>query len=77
MWLLVCLLVCYAVFSAFWRGFWCEDGHFLYAFLFAICLIVTYKNTFNRVIFTMLCGRTGIYDMVRSSRNIPSGEKEK
>lgn len=75
-WLYI-LLVCYAVFSAFWRGFWCESGHFLYAILFAICVIVTYKNTFNRVIFTMLCGRTSIYDMVRNSKSIPSGEKEK
>lgn len=61
--------------GAFWRGFYVRDTHFLSAFLFAISVIATYKNTFNKFIFTALCGRKGVWDVLVKMRKSSTEKK--
>ena len=73
--LLYIMLVCYAVFSAFWYGLKGGTTHFWYAVVFSVCVMVTYKKTFNRVIFTLLCGRTGVYEILCNLKNISTEKR--
>lgn len=69
------VLICAAAAGAFWRGFYTHDTHFLYAFLFAAAGIAVYKNTFNKFIFTALCGRTGVWETLAQMRKSPTKKK--
>lgn len=68
-------LICCAAAGAFWRGFSVRDTHFLYAFLFALAGIAVYKNTFNKFIFTALCGRAGVWEALAKTRKSPTEKK--
>ena len=68
-------LILYAAVSSLWRGFYAEQMHFLYALVFAICVTVVYKNTLNAFIFTALCGRSGVYGLLRAKATSPTEKK--
>ena len=68
-------LILYAAISSLWRGFYAEQMHFLYALVFAICVTVVYKNTLNGFIFTALCGRSGVYGLLRAKAKSPTEKK--
>ena len=68
-------LILYAAVSSLWRGFYAEQMHFLYALVFAICVTVVYKNTLNGFIFTALCGRSGVYGLLRVKKESPTEKK--
>lgn len=68
-------LVLYAGISACAYGSKAQKMHFLHAILFVFCVILIYKRTFNKFIFTALCGRTGVYECWCKLRKTPSGEK--
>lgn len=68
-------LICVAAAGALWRGFYTPDTHFLYAFLFAAAGIAAYKNTFNKFIFTALCGREGVWEAFAKTRKSPTEKK--
>lgn len=68
-------LICGAAAGALWRGFQVSEPHFLYAFLFAFAGIAAYKNTFNKFIFTALCGREGVWEAFIKTRKSPTEKK--
>ena len=68
-------LILYAAISSLWRGFYAQQTNFLYALVFAICVTVVYKNTLNGFIFTALCGRSGVYALLRTKRKSPTEKK--
>lgn len=68
-------LICGAAAGALWRGFYAPETHFLYAFLFAVAGIAAYKNTFNKFIFTALCGREGVWEAFAKTRKSPTEKK--
>lgn len=69
------LLILGAAAGALWRGFYVRETHFLYAFLFACAGIAMYKNTFNKFIFTALCGREGVWEAFAKTRKSPTKKK--
>lgn len=69
------LLIFGAAAGALWRGFQVRETHFLYAFLFAVAGIAAYKNTFNKFIFTALCGRKGVWEAFIKTRKSPTEKK--
>lgn len=69
------VLILYASLSSFWHGFYVRETHLWYAILFALAVTLAYKNTLNAFIFTALCGRTEVYGMLRSRREIPTEKK--
>ena len=69
------VLILYEAVSSFWRGFYAEQIHFLYAVLFAIIVTLVYKNTLNNFIFTALCGRTEIYELLRAKQKSQTVKK--
>lgn len=69
------LLILGAACGALWRGFYARETHFLYAFLFACAGIAAYKNTFNKFIFTSLCGREGVWEVLMKTRKSPTEKK--
>lgn len=68
-------LILYAAASSVWRGFYAQQTHFLYALAFAICVTAVYKNTLNAFIFTALCGRSGVYTLLREKQKSPTEKK--
>lgn len=69
------VLICGAAIGALWRGFYASGSHFLYAVLFAVAVRVAYKNTFNKFIFTALCGRVGVWEVYAKMRKSPTKKK--
>lgn len=69
------VLILGAAACAFWRGFYARETHFLYAFLFALAGITAYKNTFNKFIFTALCGREGVWEVLVKMRKSSTEKK--
>lgn len=69
------LLIFTAAAGALWRGFYARETHFLYALLFACAGIGAYKNTFNKFIFTALCGREGAWEAFAKTRKSPTKKK--
>ncbi|MBR4592445.1 MAG: hypothetical protein IKO35_04470 [Elusimicrobiaceae bacterium] len=59
------LLIFYAVISAVWYGFYATQMYVLQAIVCAICVGLIYKRTQNKFIFTALCGRSGIYELMQ------------
>ena len=70
------LLIAYAVLSAIWFGFAAQKMYFLHAIIFAFAIILVYKRTQNKFIFTALCGREGIYELMQKI-NKSTTEKNK
>lgn len=68
-------LICYAALTSFWSGFSVRQTHFWYALLFAVAVSLAYRNTLNAFIFTALCGRTGVYAILRAGRKSPTETK--
>lgn len=66
------LLISYAVCSAVWHGFYAQQTHVWYAFLFALAVSLGYRNTLNAFVFTALCGRTGVYSILRQKKQSPT-----
>ena len=69
------VLILYAAASSLWRGFYAEDTHFLFALVFAVCVTLVYKNTLNAFVFTALCGRSGVYGLMRGNKKSPTEKK--
>ena len=69
------LLILYASLSSFWVGFYVRQTYLWYAILFAVAVTLAYKNTLNAFIFTALCGRSGVYVLLRGKKNSPTEEK--
>ncbi|WP_428053422.1 hypothetical protein [Candidatus Avelusimicrobium stercoris] len=71
------LLIAYAVCSAVWHGFYAQHTHAWYAILAATAISLAYRNTLNAFVFTALCGRTGVYSILRQKKQSPTGKIEK
>lgn len=65
-------LIAYAVCAAVWHGFYAPQTHAWYAVLFAVAVSLAYRNTLNAFIFTALCGRTGIYSILKNKKQSSS-----
>ena len=70
-------LIFYAVISAFWYGFYTQEMYILRACLFAAVVILVQKNTKSKFIFTALCGRAGMWELVQKIYKSPTEEQEK
>lgn len=70
-------LIFYAVISAFWCGLQTNELYFLRACLFAVAIILVQKNTQHKFIFTALCGREGVYEILQKMRKSPTGKMGK
>lgn len=64
-------LILYAVISAFWYGLQAQEIWFLRAVLSAVAVILVYKNTKSKIIFTALCGRSGVFELMQKMRKSP------
>lgn len=69
------LLIIGAAVGALWRGFYADGNYFLQAVLFSVCVRLMYKNTFNKFIFTALCGRAGVWELLAKMRKTPTEKK--
>lgn len=69
------LLILYAAVSSLIRGFNAQQIHFWQAVLFAVAVTLSYKKTLNAFIFTALCGRTGVYPLLRMKKETPTEKK--
>lgn len=70
-WLSV-LVIVYALADAVYDSFVLPGGRILTAVLAAFMIVAVYKNTFNNFIFTSLCGRAGIYPLLRRAKKSPT-----
>lgn len=68
-------LIFYACMSAFWGGLHAREMYFLRACLVAVAIILVQKNTKNKFIFTALCGREGMWELMRKMRKSPTEKK--
>ena len=71
------LLILYALASAAWSGFYAQEMHVLQALVFIFAVILVYKRTQNKFIFTALCGRSGIYELMMKMRKSQKRKIEK
>lgn len=74
-WLYI-VLIFYAIISAFWCGLYAEKMNLFSAVVFAFAIILLQKNTKNKFIFTALCGREGVWELMQQMRKSPT-EKRK
>ncbi len=51
------------------------NGYVLYAILFIVCVRLIKKQTFNSFIFTALCGRKGIFNILQKIRKTSTENK--
>ncbi len=58
-------LIFYAAISAFWQGLHANAWHVWSALLYAVAIISVYKKTKSKIIFTFLCGRSGVYEWLQ------------
>lgn len=65
-------LIFYAVIGAFWRGLNVQEIYFLRACLFAVAVILVQKNTKNKFIFTALCAREGVWELLYKMHHSPT-----
>lgn len=68
-------LILYALCSVVWKSFLTQEMHILVAFVGALCIMLVYKRTQNKIIFTALCGRSQVYELVQKMRKSPSENK--
>lgn len=69
------ILICGAAVGALWRGFYAGGTYFWQALLFALAVRLAYKNTFNKFIFTALCGRAGVWELLAKTQKTPTEKK--
>lgn len=69
------LLILYAAVESFVRGFFSTQFYFWPAVLCAVVVTLAQKNTFNAFIFTALCGRAGVYSILRKGKQTPTEKK--
>lgn len=69
------LLILYAAVESFVRGFFSAQFYFWPAVLCAVAVTLAQKNTFNAFIFTALCGRAGVYSILRKGKQTPTEKK--
>jgi len=69
------VLIFYASISAFWLGLHAREMYFLRACLCAAAIILVQKNTKNKFIFTALCGREGVWELMQKMRQSPTEKK--
>lgn len=69
------VLIFYACISAFWYGLQAHEMYFLRACLVAVAIILVQKNTKNKFIFTALCGREGMWELMQKMRKSPTRKK--
>ncbi len=70
-------LIFYAIISAFWCGLHAQKIYFLQACFFAIAIMLVQKNTQHKFIFTALCGREGMWELMQRMRKSPTRNEEK
>ena len=71
------VLIFYAIASAFWCGLHASQMQIGKAILFAGMVILVQKNTQNKFIFTALCGRDGVWELMQKMRKSTTEKKEK
>lgn len=71
------LLILYAIVSAAWHGFYAQEMHVLQAIVFVFSVMLVYKRTQNKFIFTTLCGRSGIYELMQKMRKSQTVKNKK
>ena len=69
------LLILYAVLSVAWLGVYAKKIYFLHALIFTFVIILIYKRTQNKFIFTALCGREGIYELMQEMNKSTTEKK--
>lgn len=69
------LLILYAAVESFVRGFFSTQFYFWPAVLCAVAVTLAQKNTFNAFVFTALCGRAGVYSILRKGKQTPTEKK--
>ncbi len=68
-------LIFYAALSAFWQGLHTLEMHGWSALLCAMAIISVYKTTKNKILFTLLCGRSGVYELWQQMHPSPTEKK--
>lgn len=71
------LVILYAASSAFVMGWDAHETHFWAAIIFAVCEILVYKRTQNKFIFTLLCARTGVWEILQRVHKSPTEKLNK
>lgn len=69
------LLILYAAAESFVRGFFSTQFYFWPAVLCSVAVTLAQKNTFNAFVFTVLCGRAGVYSILRKGKQTPTEKK--
>lgn len=62
------LCVLFAIFQAAVVGFEQTQRHPWTALISAFAIVCVYKNTMKEILFAALCGRTGMYQLIRPVR---------
>ncbi|MBO7191731.1 MAG: hypothetical protein J6V32_06585 [Elusimicrobiaceae bacterium] len=68
-------LIFYAVASAFWCALKAREQCLGPAVLVALMIILVQKNTRSKIIFTALCGRAGMWEILQKMRKSPTEKK--
>ena len=71
------LLIFYATASAFFQAHHAEKKYFLATLIFVICVRLVQKQTFNNFIFTTLCGRNEIWEILQKTRSSSTDKIQK
>lgn len=61
-----------AAFAAFAQAQAVTKNYFLQTVLFILCVRIVKKQTFNSFIFTALCGRSGVWNILLKTSHLPS-----
>ena len=69
------VLVFYTVASAFWCALKAEEQFLWQAVLFAFMMILVQKNTQRKIIFSALCGRAGMWEILQKMSKSPTEKK--
>lgn len=67
-------VIFYALLDGFYNSFFVSQTHAWSAVISAVMIVAVSKNTFKNFLFTMLCGRAGLYEIL-VPKNISSSEK--
>ena len=68
-------LIFYALISAFLGALNAHKMFVWQAVLFALMIILIQKNTKSKIIFSALCGRTGVWEIMEKMRKSPTEKK--
>ncbi|MBR4355469.1 MAG: hypothetical protein IKP96_02710 [Elusimicrobiaceae bacterium] len=70
------VLIVYAVVSAVWYGWNVQEMYFFQTLIFILAVRLVHKNTKSKIIFTALCGRSGIYELMEKMHKSPTEKKK-